>query len=195
MLAVSARAMCGGDLVHGQLSKVEAMLGAGGMTGASTNSGCLPGRSPRQPRLAGLFSSEDHVGRSSGSLPLHSWDDVLVDPQLPADPLDTLGVEPDQRDGEPGPQLVLELFEDVAGRDDQDLVASTPPDELGEDQADSSVLPRPTASAISSRGRSPVSALRAARRWYSSGLSSCRSATARPVSVAGIGVFRSIASR
>ena len=60
---------------------------------------------------------------------------VAVGGDLAAHLGDAVGVEPHQRDGEAGPQLVLELLEDVAGRDHQDLVAPAPADQLGEDQA------------------------------------------------------------
>ena len=55
---------------------------------------------------------------------------------LLADPLDALGVEPDQGDRETGPQLVLELLEDVPRGDHQDALAAAAPDQLGEDHAD-----------------------------------------------------------
>lgn len=59
---------------------------------------------------------------------------VAVRRDLLADPLETLAVETHERDGETGPQLVLELFEDVAWGDDEDLVAPTTADELAEDE-------------------------------------------------------------
>ena len=55
---------------------------------------------------------------------------------LLADPLDALGVEPDQGNREARPQLVLELLEDVPGSDHQDAVAAPAPHQLGEHHAD-----------------------------------------------------------
>ena len=53
---------------------------------------------------------------------------------------------------EAGPQLVLELLEDVLRGDDEDALAPAAADQLGEDQPISRVLPSPTTSAISSAG-------------------------------------------
>ena len=45
-------------------------------------------------------------------------------------------VEPDEREREPGPHLVLHLLEHVPRRDDEDPLAAAAPDQLGEDHAD-----------------------------------------------------------
>src|SRR6266511_1157194 len=63
-------------------------------------------------------------------------DQVAGGGDLLADPLDALGVEPDQGNREARPQLVLELLEDVPGSDHQDAVAAPAPHQLGEHHAD-----------------------------------------------------------
>ncbi len=80
---------------------------------------------------AGVLEGVDRDDR-----PLVERERVAVGRDLPADPLDAFGVEADERDGEPGPQLVLELLQDVAGGDDQDALAPAPADQLRQDQAD-----------------------------------------------------------
>jgi len=44
--------------------------------------------------------------------------------------LDAEAVQPDQRNGEPGPQLLLELLQDLLRRDHQDPVTTSPSDQL-----------------------------------------------------------------
>ena len=61
---------------------------------------------------------------------------VLVRRDLRLDPLDAHRVEADQRDGEAGPELGLELGEDALEGDDQDALAAAAPDELREQDAD-----------------------------------------------------------
>ena len=52
-------------------------------------------------------------------------------------------VEPHERDREAGPQLVLELLEDVARGDHEDLVAPAAADQLGQDHPDLEGLAEP----------------------------------------------------
>ena len=68
--------------------------------------------------------------------PLVVGERVAAGRDLPLDPLDAERVQPDQRDREPGPQLQLELLEDLLRGDDQDAVAAAAADQLGEDEAD-----------------------------------------------------------
>ena len=75
--------------------------------------------------------------------PLVEGERVAAGRDLPLDPLDADRVQPDQRDREPGPQLLLELLEDLLRRHDQDPVASAAADQLGEDQPDLQRLAQP----------------------------------------------------
>ena len=68
--------------------------------------------------------------------PLVVGERVAAGRDLPLDPLDADRVQPDQRDREPGPQLVLELLQDLLRGDHQDAVAAAAADQLGEDQPD-----------------------------------------------------------
>ena len=68
--------------------------------------------------------------------PLVEGERVAARRDLPLDPLDADRVQPDQRDREPGPQLLLELLEDLLRGHYQDPVAPAAADQLGEDQPD-----------------------------------------------------------
>ena len=68
--------------------------------------------------------------------PLEEGERVAVGRELLPDPLDPGGVEPDEREREAGPQLVLHLLEDVLRGDDQDAFTAAAPDQLGQDHAD-----------------------------------------------------------
>ena len=68
--------------------------------------------------------------------PLVVGERVAAGRDLPLDPLDAERVQPDERDREPGPQLQLELLEDLLRGDDEDAVAAAAADQLGEDEAD-----------------------------------------------------------
>ena len=50
--------------------------------------------------------------------------------------LDACGVQAHQRDGEAGPQFLLELLHDVLRRDHEDALTASAADQLGEDHAD-----------------------------------------------------------
>ena len=56
--------------------------------------------------------------------------------ELLADTLNAHRIEPDERDREPAPHLVLHLLEHVAGGDDEDAVTTSAADELRQDHAD-----------------------------------------------------------
>jgi len=74
--------------------------------------------------------------------------------QLLADSLDPVGIEPDEGQREARPQLVLHLLQHVPRGDDQDSLGATPRVSSERIIPISRVLPRPTASAMSNRGRS-----------------------------------------
>ena len=59
---------------------VNAMLALGGVTAPASKTLVALRVAAEAAGLARLSTSEDHVGRSSGSLTLHAWDNVLVDP-------------------------------------------------------------------------------------------------------------------
>lgn len=63
--------------------------------------------------------------------------------QLLPDPLDPLGVQPHQRDGEPRPQLVLELLQHRPRGHYQDPLAPATLDQFGQHDADLQRLPEP----------------------------------------------------
>ena len=75
--------------------------------------------------------------------PLVEGERVPARRDLPLDPLDADRVQPDQRDREPGPQLLLELLEHLLRGHHQDPVAPAAPDQLGEDQPDLQRLAQP----------------------------------------------------
>lgn len=56
--------------------------------------------------------------------------------ELLAHALDAHGVQSHERQGEPGPHLVLHLLQHVAWGDDEDAISPSAADELGEDHAD-----------------------------------------------------------
>ncbi len=60
-----------------------------------------------------------------------------------ADALDADGVEADEGDGEPAPQLLLELREHALDGDDEDPLPAPPLDELAEEDARLERLPEP----------------------------------------------------
>ena len=68
--------------------------------------------------------------------PLVVGERVAARRDLPLDALDADRVQPDQRDREPGPQLVLELLQHLLRGDDQDALAPAAADQLGQDEAD-----------------------------------------------------------
>ncbi len=61
----------------------------------------------------------------------------------PLDAGDARAVQADQREGEPRPHLVLELFQDGCGRDDEDAFASAPADQFAEQHSDLQGLAQP----------------------------------------------------
>ena len=75
--------------------------------------------------------------------PLVEGERVAARRDLPLDPLDADRVQPDQRDREPGPQLLLELLEHLLRGHHQDPVAPAAADQLGEDQPDLQRLAQP----------------------------------------------------
>ncbi len=68
--------------------------------------------------------------------PLEIGERVAPGRDLPLDPLDTHRVQPDQREGETRPQLVLELLEHVLRRHHEDALPPAATDQLGQDQPD-----------------------------------------------------------
>ena len=68
--------------------------------------------------------------------PLVVRERVAASRDLPLDSLDADRVQADERDREPRPQFQLELLKDLLRGDDEDAVAASPSDELGEDEAD-----------------------------------------------------------
>ena len=68
--------------------------------------------------------------------PLVVGERVAASRDLPLDPVDADRVQADERDREPGPQLELELLEDLLRGDDEDPVAAAAADQLGQDEAD-----------------------------------------------------------
>ena len=98
--------------------------------------------------------------------PLVVGERVAAGRDLPLDPLDADRVQPDQRDREPGPQLLLELLEDLLRGDDQDPVAAAAADQLGEDQPDLQRLAQPDhVGEQDARAAGPCSASSAGRCW------------------------------
>ena len=61
---------------------------------------------------------------------------VLVRRDLGPHPLQSLGVEPHQRDAEPGPEFLLELGQDGFECHDEDAFAPAPLDQFGQQDAD-----------------------------------------------------------
>ena len=141
---------------------------------------------------AGVLERVDRDDR-----PLVVGERVAVGGDLAAHPLDALGVEPHQRDGEAGPQLVLELLEDVAGRDDQDPLAAAAADQLatGSARPRASCRDRPRRRSAGAGGAPFERLVHRPALVLAAGRAAGRSATASPVSVAGTGVLRIIASR
>ena len=93
------------------------------------------------PQVVQVLPALERVDRDDDALEVAER--VAGGGQLLADPLDAERVQPDERDREPRPHLVLHLLKHVPGRDDQDPLAAAAPDQLGQDHADLERLAKP----------------------------------------------------